>query len=60
MDKQLRVRAVAPNPKRPGTSAHRMYSVYQPGMLVADYLACDRRARAALRHDIARGYVTVR
>ena len=60
MDIKLRIRAVAPNPKRQGTTAYRMYSVYEPGMLVSEYLVCDRRARVALRHDIEHGYVTVR
>lgn len=53
------------NPKREGTKAHKLFSVYKPGMTVAQYQAAvlslrgvrPRRARSSLRYDVRHGYV---
>lgn len=55
------------NPKRTGTKAHKLFSIYKPGMTVAQYSVAvlalkgvrPRRARSSLRYDVRHGYVKV-
>lgn len=63
-----KIRIVAKeNPKRPGTKAHKLFSIYRPGMTVAQYRDAvvalrgvrPRRARSSLRYDVRHGYVAV-
>lgn len=55
------------NPKREGTKAHKLFSIYKAGMTVAQYAAAvlalkgvrPRRARSSLRYDVAHKYVVL-
>jgi hypothetical protein len=54
------ITAVAPNPKKPGTEAHRLYALYVPGMSVAAYVkAAGTRGATCIRWDLARGFITL-
>jgi hypothetical protein len=57
------ITSVAPNLKRPGTTAYNNYAKYLVGMTVLDYLANSDIPRAqastCVRFDLARRYITV-
>lgn len=52
------ITAIAPNPKRPGSSAHDRFRLYQIGQTLAQYLAAGGSI-ADVKWDLERKYITV-
>lgn len=47
------------NPKRAGSDAHKLFTLYRQGMTVADFVKAGGTG-AALKYDSTKGYITVK
>jgi hypothetical protein len=58
VNRGARIRVLAPNHKRPGSTAYKLYALYSDGMSVGHYLELGGTL-TALRWDKARNYISV-
>lgn len=58
---KARLISVAPNPKKPGTDAHRYYEAYTPyiGQLISVALAAKAFRRDHILWDLPRGFIVL-
>ena len=58
-DPRVFIYVASPNPKQPGTAAHKRFALYQEGMTVTHYLALGGRPQD-IKYDLGRGYIQLR